>query len=418
MQVPRPTLEILERTRRGEAIDPADIAALTNAWSVGSASDAQMSAWCATADLRGVSAEAASSLATVLLGGGDRLELTSLGPTADIRSTGGVGDSALVFAASATAASLGVIIASTGNRGISHTGGILDALEAIPGMRPELTLEEYVLQARNFGIVIAEAGDTLVPGERRLADLRESTATGRGDALVAVSAAVRGISGGAGNLIVGIPGGSGALVPDSEHATIAGDLVCHIAALWHRSVRVFPDERTEPLAGVSGHALEIAAAAAVLRGEGDRALRDRVVQLADAAAEAAGVAPGAAAAIDDGRALATAERWVEAQGGDPAVLTDSALLVQSLLQHHVVATATGRVEAVDAGVVGLATRWLGAGRLDPDQVIDPAVGVEIAARPGDMVHEGDVLGIVHASDAWLADRAVDMLADAWVIAEP
>ena len=416
MQVPRPTLEILERTRRGEAIDPADVAALVNAWSVGAASDAQMSAWCATAGLLGVSPEAVSSLATVLLGGGDRLELASLGPTAEIRSTGGVGDSALVFAASATAASLGVIVASTGTRGISHTGGILDALEAIPGMRPELTLEEYVLQARNFGIVIAEAGETLVPGERRLADLRESTATSRGDALVAVSAAVRGISGGSANLIVGIPGGSGALVPDLEHAAIAGELISHIGAQWHRTVRVFPDTRSAPLAGVSGHALEIAAAAAVLRGEGDPALRERVVQLADAAADACGVSAGATEALNDGRALAMAERWVEAQGGDPAVLTDTALLVQALLQHDVIATASGRVEAVDAGVVGLATRWLGAGRLDPDQVIDPAVGVEVIARVGDTVREGDVLGVIHASDAWLADRAVEMLADAWVIA--
>ena len=138
--------------------------------------------------------------------------------------------------------------------------------------------------------------------------------------------------------------------------------------------------------------------------------------LADAAAEAAGVPPGAAAALDDGRALAAAERWVQAQGGDPAVLTDTALLVQPLLHEDVVATAGGTVTAVDAGVVGLASRWLGAGRLDPDQVVDPAVGVQMTARVGDTVAAGDVLGVVHASDAWLADRAVDMLAEAWVIA--
>ena len=416
MQVPRPTLEILERTRRGEAPDPADVVALANAWSVGAASDAQMSAWCATAGLRGASPEVVSALASTLLGGGDRLELGSLGPTADIRATGGVGDSAAVFAASAAAASLGVIVASTGTRGISHTGGILDALEAIPGMRPELTLEEYVLQARNFGVVIAEAGETLVPGERRLADLRESTATSSGDLLVAVSAAVRGVSGGSGQLIVLVSSGSGALVPDRDRAVITGDLITHVASEWHRGCRAFPVARDPPLAGVAGHALEIAAAAAVLRGEGDPDLRDTVVMLADAAAEAAGVPPGAAAALDDGRALAAAERWVQAQGGDPAVLTDTALLVQPLLHEDVVATAGGTVTAVDAGVVGLASRWLGAGRLDPDQVVDPAVGVQMTARVGDTVAAGDVLGVVHASDAWLADRAVDMLGQAWVIA--
>ena len=107
---------------------------------------------------------------------------------------------------------------------------------------------------------------------------------------------------------------------------------------------------------------------------------------------------------------------MQAQGGDPAVLTDTALLVQPLLHEDVVATAGGTVTAVDAGVVGLASRWLGAGRLDPDQVVDPAVGVQVVARAGDTVAAGDVLGVVHASDAWLADRAVDMLGQAWVIA--
>jgi len=415
LQVPRPTLEILERTRRGEALDPADVTALVNAWSVGAASDAQMSAWCATVGLRGVAPEVASAAATVLLGGGDRLELASLGPTADIRATGGVGDSALVFAASATAASLGLIVASTGTRGMSHTGGILDALEAIPGMRCELTLEEYVLQARTCGVVIAEAGETLVPGERRLADLRESTATSTGDALVAVSAAVRGVSGGAQHLIVAVSHGTGALLPDLDHAAIAGDLITHVAAQWQRTATVFPVTCEAPRAGVSGAALEMAAAAAVLRGEGDSDLREAVVMLADAAARAAGVPPGAAEALADGRALVSAERWVAAQGGDPAALTDPSLLAQPLIRQDVTALTSGRVEAVDAGVVGLATRWLGAGRLDPDQVVDPAVGVQITAHAGDTVTAGGVVGVVHAADAWLADRAVEMLADAWVI---
>lgn len=421
MEVPRPTLEILERTRRGEVLEPADVVALINAWSVGAASDAQMSAWCATAGISGVPADIASSLSTALLGGGDRLELGSLGPTADIRSAGGVGDSALVFAASATAASLGVIVASTGTRGISHVSGILDALEAIPGMRPELTLEEYVLQARDFGIVIAEAGDTLVPGERRLADLRESTATAEGDVLVAVSAAVRAISGGAGHIIVEVPSGRGSLLPDADHAVIAGDLVTRITAEWHRGATVFPVARVEPLAGVAGHALEMAAAFDVLRGEGDAHLLARVIALAGAAAEATGVAEdGAAAAsasIADGRARATAERWITAQGGDAAVIDDPGGLAQPLIVREFTAARAGRVVRVDAGAVGTTTRWLGAGRLDPDQVIDPAVGVRSLVAAGSRVEEGEVVGEIHASDDWLAGRAEDLLADAWVIVD-
>ena len=423
MEVPRPTLEILERTRRGESVDPADVVALVNAWRMGAASDAQMSAWCATAGIRGVSQVVASAVATAILAGGDRLELASLGPTADLRSTGGVGDSALVFAASATAAALGVIVASTGTRGLAGVGGILDALDAIPGMQAERSLEQYVLQARDVGIVIAEAGTTLVPAERALADLRESTATADGDLLVAVAAAVRGVSGGAGSLVVEVPGGSGALLVDTDHATAAGELIAALGAQWHRRVAVHPSIRPEPLGGVSGHSLEIGAAAAVLRGEGDAALVARVAEMAGTAAELSGImqsggAAAAAAAIADGRALELAERWIEAQGGEPGVLTAPDGLMQASINREVVAPATGELTGVDAGTIGLATRWLGAGRLDPGQVIDPAVGVEMLVRVGDTVTTGQPVAMIHASDDWLAGRAEEMLANAWVITGP
>lgn len=421
MEVPRPTLEVLERTRRGEVIDPADITALVGAWTTGAASDAQMAAWCATAGLRGASYEVAKALAEALLAGGDRLELASLGPTTDIRSTGGVGDSALIFAASAVAASLGVIVASTGARGLSFTGGILDALEAIPGMRVDVTLEEYVLQMRDFGIVIAEPGDRLVPGERRLADLRESTATAEGDALVAVAAAVRAVSGGSTTVVVEVPGGSGGLLADVEHATTTAALITRLGGDWHRRVNGEATLRSVPIAGVAGPGLEIVAGAAVLQGEGDPDLAIRVAALAGRAAEESGVlerggVDAARAAMADGRALATAERWVEAQGGDPAALTEPDLILTSLLRREVVASRAGSVDHVDAAGIGTAVRWLGGGRLDPDQVLDHAVGVQMLVGPGDSVEAGQTLAIIHASDDWLAGRAQELLGDAWVLA--
>lgn len=419
LQVPRPTLEVLEHTRRGEPVDPAEIAALVNAWSMGSASDAQMSAWCATARIHDVSADVAAQVTSALLASGDRLELARLGPTAEIRSTGGVGDSALVFAASAVAAALGVMVASIGTRGLSRTGGIIDALEALPGMRPELSVEEYVRQVRDAGVVIAEPGERMVPAERRLADLRESTGTADGDVLVAVAAVARGIAGGAANLVVEVPGGPGSLLPDLAHATLAAELITALGARWHRTVRAHVVQRDVPLGGVAGQALEIAAAAAVLRGEGDPVLRSRVVALAADAAEMSGVADdglaAAEAALADGRALAAAQRWVEAQGGAPASLEDPSLLRQPALREDVPAPRSGTVRSIDAGTIGVAARWLGAGRLDPDQVIDPTVGVQVIARPGDRVQAGDPVCVVHASDEWLARRGVELVAEAWVI---
>ncbi|MGA0069466.1 MAG: hypothetical protein ACO3PB_08435 [Miltoncostaeaceae bacterium] len=420
MKVPLPTLEVLERTRRGEPVDPADVAALVNAWTTGAASDAQMAAWCATAGLRGVPYEASLAVVRALLAGGARLELGRLGPTADIRSAGGVGDSALVISASCLAAAGGVIVASTGARSIAHVGGVLDAIDAIPGMRSDLGVEQWVLQARDTGIVIAEPGERLVPEERRMASLRDATATAEGDAMVAIAAAARGISGGAGALAVEIPGGSGALLPDIEHARTACALAEGLGEEWNRVVAAVPSERAAPIGGVAGQLLEVREAFAVLRGEGDSALVTAACALAAAALAAAGAdgdADSVRQMIRDGRGAATAERWVAAQGGDQAVVGHPELLPQAAIRATVQATVGGIVTGADAGRIGQAARWLGAGRLDPGQVIDPLAGVEVVALPGAAVGEGDVLAIVHGSDAWLVDRAVEMVSEAIVVGD-
>jgi pyrimidine-nucleoside phosphorylase len=418
VHVPLPTLEVLERTRRGEAVDPGDISALVDAWMSGAASDAQMASWCATAGFRGVPYAASLAVVRALLGSGDRLELASLGNTVDIRSAGGVGDSALVVVASCIAAASGAIVASIGGRAIAHVGGVLQSVASIPGMRPEMPVAEWVAQARDAGMVIAEAGDRLVPGERRLAALRDSTATAEGDVVVAISAAARGISGGAGTLAVEIPAGPGALLPDLEHAQVACRLVADLGAEWHRTVVARPALRTEPVAGVAGHALEMEAALRVLGGDGDDLLADEAVALAASALGGCGLEADAAAAravLADGRAASAAERWIAAQGGDAAVVAQPDRIPRAPVRWDVVAQEAGVVRQVDAGVVGAAARWLGAGRLDPGQVIDPTVGVRVVARPGTPVATGDVLAQVEALDDWMAARAQSLLAGAFTL---
>ena len=418
MHVPLPTLEVLERTRRGEAVDPGDISALVDAWMSGAASDAQMASWCATAGFRGVPYAASLAVVRALLGSGDRLELASLGNTVDIRSAGGVGDSALVVVASCIAAASGAIVASIGGRAIAHVGGVLQSVASIPGMRPEMPVAEWVAQARDAGMVIAEAGDRLVPGERRLAALRDSTATAEGDVVVAISAAARGISGGAGTLAVEIPAGPGALLPDLEHAQVACRLVADLGAEWHRTVVARAALRTEPVAGVAGHALEMEAALRVLGGDGDDLLADEAVALAASALGGCGLeadATAARAVLADGRAASAAERWIAAQGGDAAVVAQPDRIPRAPVRWDVVAQEAGVVRQVDAGVVGAAARWLGAGRLDPGQVIDPTVGVRVVARPGTPVATGDVLAQVEALDDWMAARAQSLLAGAFTL---
>lgn len=412
MDVPLPALEVLERTRRGESVDSSDVAGLFTAWATGALSDAQMAAWCATAGLRGMPDEASHAVMRALLSGGDRLELTKLGKSVDIRSTGGVGDSAVVICASCIVAAAGVMVASTGARPIAHVGGVLEAVAAIPGMVDSMPVGQWVLQARDARMVIAEAGERLVPDERRLASLRESTATAEGDALVAVATAARGVSGGASAIAVVASAGSGGLLADMEHARATGALIEAIGAQWHRPVACVPVVRDVPVAGVAGHALEARAALAVLVGEGDPALADEACGLAHAALGAAGAGidqAGVRALLGDGHAAAAAERWIGAQGGDSAVVSDHSRLPQARLRPVLHAREDGLVQPMDCAVIGSAARWLGAGRLDPGQVIDPAVGVEVLVRPGARVSAGDALAVVHAADDWMAGRALGML---------
>jgi thymidine phosphorylase len=420
VEVPLPTLEVLERTRRGEPVATSDVSALMDAWATGAMSDAQMAAWCATAGLRGVPYDTSLAVVRSLLGSGDRLELARLGPVVDIRTTGGVGDSALILTASAIAAAGGAIVASTGSHSIAHVGGVLDAVSSLPGMRAGMPVADFVVQARDTGMVIAEPGERLVPDERRLARLRDATATAEGDALVAIAAAARGISGGAPTVALTVPAGAGGLLPDLAHAAAAAELVARLGAEWHRTVTAVPVVRDVPAGRAAGHALEMRAALRTLAGEGPAALADGAVKLAAAALGAAGLDgdPGRVRALlDKGRAAEAVERWVHAQGGPPGVVAHPDRIPTASVMRSVAVGRAGRITHVDSGAVGAAARWLGAGRLDPGQVIDPTVGVEVVAVPGDVVGAGEVAFVVHAADEWMAGRAVFMLGTAVGLAD-
>jgi pyrimidine-nucleoside phosphorylase len=184
-------------------------------------------------------------------------------------------------------------------------------------------------------------------------------------------------------------------------------------------VRWIVSDMDSPRGRFVGNALEVAGAGEVLRGEGPEDVRELAVRLAGDLAESAGVsAPGegrgeAAAALADGRALASAERWVEAQGGDPAVWTDPAALPTAPVRIDVPAPRDGWVATIPARGIGEVARWLGAGRLHSDQSIDPVAGVEIVAGVGSRVAEGDPIVVVHGRDEWAGERAREM-AEAWI----
>jgi pyrimidine-nucleoside phosphorylase/thymidine phosphorylase len=410
-------LELLERTRRGEPVDGESIGEFIRSWLDGGVGDAQVAAWAMAVCINGIDLAATHALTAAMVASGDRLELDKFGPTGDKHSTGGVGD-AITLVVAPLAAALGVKVAKMSGRGLGHTGGTLDKLEAIPGMRVDLDLTAFVRQLRDVGLVVIGASERLVPADKRLYALRDQTGTVQSPALIASSIMSKKIAGGAKAIVLDIKVGSGAFFPDVESAREAARIMVALGEPWGRTVRYVISRMDEPLGHMVGNALEVRGAAEVLRGGGADDLRELAIRVAGVLGEAAGVVPageGPAAAADalgSGAALAVAERWVAAQGGDPAVWTDDRRLPAAPFTIEVPAAADGWVHRLDAREVGEAARWLGAGRLHPSQHVDPAVGVELRAKVGEAVSSGEPVAIVHCRDMALGERAVEMVAQA------
>ena len=421
MAAPLAPVEVIERSRRGEVVDPESVDSFVRSWLDGTADDAQMAAWCMVGCLRGMAPEHVEALTRALLASGDRLELGALGPTGDLASTGGVGDTTTLVAAP-LAAALGVRVAKMTGRGLAHTGGTLDKLEAIPGFRGELPLGRFVRQVTEVGIATIAQTSRLTPGDRRLYALRDATGTVPAAGLIAASVMSRRIAGGAGAIALDVKAGDGGFFPDEDEARAAAELMASLAEPWGRRVRWTVSSMAQPLGRCVGNALEVREAGEVLRGGGAPDLRELAVRLAADLAEACGVAPEgegagrAAEALTSGAALEAAERWVEAQDGDPDVWTDPGALPTAPVRDEVLAEGAGWVGAIDARAVGEAARWLGAGRLHPDQSVDPVAGIELLAKVGAEVAGGQPLAVVHARDEWAAQRAREMVAGAVRIA--
>ncbi len=417
MAVPLSPLELLERTWRGEPVDADSVRRFVRSWLSDGAPDAQMAAWCAIAQARGLARDSTHGLMSALIASGERLDLVSLPATGDLHSTGGVGDNVSLVAVP-LAAALGVRVAKMSRRGLGHWGGTIDKLEAIPGYRTTVELAAFIGQVQRIGCAVMAQNPRLVPGDGRLTTLREATGTVANRDLIAASVMSKALAGGAHALALEVTWGEGAACATLEEAHQTAALMVWLADGWEREVRTIVTAIREPLGRMIGNALEVREAADVLRGGGPGDLRRVAARIAGELAEAAGVvAVGAGtaraeAALSDGSGLAMAERWVEAQGGNPAVWTAPDVLAIAPVGVPVLADEDGVVDAIDARAIGDAVRRLGAGRLHPAQQVDHAVGIELMAKVGEPVTRGAPIAMIHARDAWLGEDCAGQIRDA------
>ena len=383
--------------------------------------DYQMAAFCMAVFFRGLSDAETFALTDAMVRSGETIDLRSqLGRTVvDKHSTGGVGDKTSL-AVGPIVAACGVPMGKMSGRGLGHTGGTLDKLEAIPGFRIELSHEEFVRIVRDVGCaIIGQTGD-LVPADKKLYALRDVTATVDQLSLIASSIMSKKIAGGADAIVLDVKVGDGAFMKTLDDARALARTMIEIGRRAGREVVCELTDMDQPLGRAVGNALEVREAVATVRGEGPPDFTELVLAscahllaLSDLGIDRAEGRRRAEAAVADGSAHAAYERWIRAQGGDPS----EDALEQAPVVVEVDAPASGWVARAGAIAIGRAALHLGAGRRTKEDDVDHAVGIVCLAKRGDRVGLGSPLAEVHARSEESARVAVDEVLAAYELAD-
>ena len=401
--------ELIRRKRDGERLTNDELSDLVLAYAHGQVPDYQMAAFCMAVYFRGLNGAETFALTDAMIQSGETIELgPALGrKVVDKHSTGGVGDKTSL-AVGPIVAACGVPFGKMSGRGLGHTGGTLDKLESIPGFRIELTTDEFLQQVRDVGLAIIGQSANLVPADKLLYGLRDVTATVDNVSLIAASIMSKKIAAGADAIVLDVKVGDGAFMKTIEDARELAQMMLELGRHAGREVVCVLTDMDQPLGYAVGNALEIRETIATLRGEGPPDFTELVLgasahllALSDLEIGEEEGRARAAASVQDGTALGTYERWITAQGGDPA---ESALPTAPVVR-EVLAPDDGYVSAIGATDVGVAALRLGAGRQTKDDTIDHAVGVRCLVKRGDAVSSGDLLAEVHARDDASAQRA-------------
>lgn len=395
-------VDIIRKKRYGGELSEAEIQFLVAGLVNGSIPDYQISAWAMTVCYMGMTDRETAALTLAMAHSGDTVDLSQIaGIKVDKHSTGGVGDKTTLIVAPLVAA-CGVPVAKMSGRGLGHTGGTIDKLESIPGFRTELSRDDFFAQVNDIGVAVIGQSGNIAPADKKLYALRDVTATVESIPLIASSVMSKKIAAGADAILLDVKAGDGAFMKTPEDAAkLAAAMVAIGNQVGRRTVAVISD-MDQPLGRTIGNALEVREAIEVLRGEGPDDLREVSLVLASHMLVLGGVAGDTEsarerleAAIASGEALRKLAALLAAQGGDPAVTEELSRLPQAPLKLPVRATAEGYVQGIEAEAIGLAAMTLGAGRATKDDQIDYAVGIELSAKPGDFVSEGDAIATLY-----------------------
>ena len=400
-------VELIRAKRDGRTLTGDEIRWLIAAYTAGDIADEQMSALLMAVFFRGLAPAELRAWTAAMVASGERLDLGAVSlPTVDKHSTGGVGDKVSLVLAPLVA-SCGAAVPQLSGRGLGHTGGTLDKLEAIPGWRAGLSAAEMIAVLRSEGCVICAAGADLAPADRKLYALRDVTGTVESIPLIASSIMSKKIAEGTSGLVLDVKVGNGAFMTEITAARLLAQTMVGLGTEAGVRTAALLTRMDIPLGRAVGNAVEVEEAVATLRGEGPPDLVAVTLALAREMLALAGIDADPAAALTDGTALDRYRRMIAAQGGDP-----DAPLPRARHVEQVTAASSGWLRRLDAFAVGVAAWRLGAGRARKEDPVSAAAGVLCLAKPGERVEAGQPVLELRADDESRFARSREALANA------
>jgi pyrimidine-nucleoside phosphorylase len=412
-------VDIIQKKRDGAPLEREEIQFFVDQYVAGRLPDYQASALAMAVYFRGMTAPETLALTEAMMGSGSVLDLSDLpGPKVDKHSTGGVGDKTSLILAPLVAA-CGAYVPMISGRGLGHTGGTLDKLESIPGFRVRLSLAEFHEVLRTTGAAMIGQTPEIAPADRKLYALRDVTATIESRELIAASIMSKKMAEGLDGLVLDVKTGEGAFMASIDDAHALAESMLEIGRGMGKQVAALITDMSQPLGRAVGNSLEVIESIETLKGRGPKDLESLSVELAAWMLSLAGAADSleqarskVRTALASGAGLRKFQQMIERQGGDPRVCDDPSLLPRARETFVINAPHDGRMGRVGCRAIGQAAMILGAGRETVESTIDPAVGIVLHKKGGELVIEGEPLLTVHFNDPHRLSLAMPLIGGA------
>ncbi|MGF9711979.1 pyrimidine-nucleoside phosphorylase [Paenibacillus sp. JMULE4] len=406
------TVDIIHKKRDGGELTKEELDFLIEGYTRGDIPDYQLSAWAMAVFFNGMTARETAELTMAMVRSGEQVDLSSIpGVKVDKHSTGGVGDTTTLILAPLVAAA-GIPVAKMSGRGLGHTGGTIDKLEAIPGFEVERTKEQFLNQVKEIGLAVVGQSGNLTPADKKLYALRDVTATVESIPLIASSIMSKKIASGADAIVLDVKTGRGAFMKSLEDSVRLAKAMVEIGTEIGRETVAVITNMDEPLGPSIGNALEVREAIETLKGQGPAELTELCRELAKHMVLLGGKAQDETEAkqlvdqlLKSGEALEKLKQLIKAQGGDARVADEPDRLPEAAYRVPVPSPADGSIAAIDAEALGVTAMLLGAGRATKEDPIDLAVGIKLFKRVGDTVKAGEPLAELYMNRNEPADTA-------------